>query len=98
MLQKSLETLESERSTLVSEQNALESAWKALEPERKARSEADQEVLVLWGQVIGMEEVRARLCEQVTRQKKGLSILENTCLGTYLFCFLACWFLPLSCF
>lgn len=32
-LQKSLETLESERSALVSERNALELAWKALEVE-----------------------------------------------------------------
>ena len=55
-LQKSLETLESER-------NALESARKALESEQKARSEADQEVLVLWGQVMGTEEVNARLHE-----------------------------------
>ena len=41
-LQKSLETLESERNALESERNDPESA-------RKARSEADQEVLVLQG-------------------------------------------------
>ena len=35
-LQKSLETLESERSALVSEQSALESARKALESKHKA--------------------------------------------------------------
>ena len=45
VLQRSLETLEME-------QNALES-------ERKARSEADQEVLALWGRVMGTEEANA---------------------------------------
>ena len=36
---------------------------------------------------MGTEEENARLREQVTRQVEGLSILENTCLGKYLFCF-----------
>ena len=67
VLQKSLETLESERSALVSEQNALESARKALESEQKARSEADQEVLALWGRVMGTEEANTRLRKQVAR-------------------------------
>ena len=84
VLQGTLETLEMERSALASE--------------RKARSEADQEVLALWGRVMGTEEANARLCEKVIRQKEGLSILENTHLSTYLFCFSACWFLPLACF
>ena len=66
--------------------------------EWKAWSEVDQEVLALWGQVLGTEESNARLREQVTRQEEGLSILENTRLGTNLFCFLTCWFLPLACF
>ena len=44
-------------------QNALESARKALEAERKARSEADQEVLALRGQVMGTEDASARLRE-----------------------------------
>ena len=52
-LQGALETLEME-------QNALES-------ERKAQSEADQEVLVLQDRVMGTEEVNAQLREQVTR-------------------------------
>jgi len=60
MLQKSLETLESKRNALELERNALGS-------ERKARSKADQEVLVLRGRVMGIEEVNARLREQVTR-------------------------------
>ena len=84
VLQRSLETLEMERN--------------ALESERKAGSEADQEVLALRGRVMGIEEANTRLCEQVTWQKEGLSILENAHLGMYLFCFLACWFLPLACF
>ena len=45
----------------------LETKQKALELERKARSEVDQEVLALWGRVLGMEEANARLHEQVTR-------------------------------
>ena len=53
VLQRTLETLEMER--------------KALESERKAWSEADQEVLVLWGRVMGTEEANAWLCELVTR-------------------------------
>ena len=54
---------------------------------RKAQSAVDQEVLALQGQVLGMEESNARLHEQVTRQEDGLSILKNTHLGMYLFCF-----------
>ena len=46
--------------------------------ERKVRSEVDQEVLALRGQMLGTEESNARLREQVTRQEEGLSILENT--------------------
>ena len=64
-LQKSLETLESERIALVSERSALESTRKARESERKARSEADREVLTLRGWVMGMEEASTRLREQV---------------------------------
>ena len=71
----------------MSEQSALESSRKALESERKARSEADQEVLALRGRVMGTEEANARLREQVTQQAKGLSILKNTHLGKYLFYF-----------
>ena len=55
--------------------------------ERKAQSEADQEVLVLQGRVHGTEELNAWLHEQVARQEEGLSILENTRLGMYPFCF-----------
>ena len=97
-LQKSLETLESEQSILVSEWNALELARKALESEQKARSMVDQEVLVLWGRVMGTEEVNAWLCAQAARQVGELSVLENFHVGTYLFYFLLCWFVPLACF
>ena len=97
-IQKSLETLKSEQSALVSEQNALELARKALESEQKARSEADQEVLALRGWVMGTEEASARLCKQVARQAEEFSTLENFRLGTYLFCFSSCWFLPSACF
>ena len=93
-LQKSLETLESEQSSLVSERNALELARKTPESEQKARSEADQEVLVLRGRVMGTEEASARLCEQVARQAEEFSTLENFHVSTYLFYFLSCWLLP----
>ena len=77
----------------------LLSSLEALESERKAQSKVDQEVLVLRGQVLGTEEPNARIHEQVTRQEEGLSILENTRLGMYLFSFLLMsWFLPLACF
>ena len=78
--QGTLETLETERNTL--------------ETERKAWSEADQEVFILRGQVMGTEEANARLRKQVTRQAEGLSILKNSYPGMYLFYFLSCWFLP----
>ena len=82
----------------MSERNTLESARKALESERKARSEADQKVLMLWGQVMGTEEASARLREQVARQAEEFSTLKNFHVSTYLFCFLSCWFLPSACF
>ena len=87
-LRGALETLETERSALVSERMALAS-------ERKAWSEADQEVLALWSWVMGMEEANTWLREQVAQQAKGLSALKNFRLGTYLLCFLSCWFLSL---
>ena len=46
---------------------ALQKSLEALELERKARSEVDQEVLMLRGQMLGTEESNAQLCEQVTR-------------------------------
>ena len=66
-LQEALAALEPERSALASKWVALESARKALEVERRARSEANQDVLVLRGQVMETEEVNTRLCTQVTR-------------------------------
>ena len=98
VLQKSLVTLELERSALASERNALELARKALESERKARSEVDREVLALRGWVMGTEEANVRLREQAARQVEGLSALEDFCLGTYLSYFSSCWFLTLACF
>ena len=80
VLQRSLETLETERN--------------ALESERMAPSEADQEVLALRGRVMRMDEANARLREHLTRQEEGLSILENTHLGMYLFCFRHVGFFP----
>ena len=35
--------------------------------------------------MLGAEESNAQLLEKVTQQEEGLSILESTCLGMYLF-------------
>ena len=63
-LQKSLAETE---VVLQSTLETLEAEQKALESEQKAWSEADQEVLMLRGQVLGTKELNARLREQVTR-------------------------------
>ena len=63
----------------------------ALEAERKARSDVEQEVVALRGQMFRVEESNARLLERVTRQEEGLSILESIRLGMYLFCL---WLMP----
>ena len=48
--------------------------------------------------MLGMEESNARLCERVTLEEEGLSILENTRLGMYLFrLWLMSWFFPFPC-
>ena len=64
----------------------LQKSFDALEAKWKARSDTEQEVVVLWGQMLRVEESNARLLERVTRQEEGLSILKSACLGTYLFC------------
>ena len=64
---------------------ALRKSLEALEAERKAWSDAEREVIMLRGQMLGAEESNSRLLERVTRQEEGISILESVCLGTYLF-------------
>ena len=83
------------------ERAALESAEKALEVERRARSEADREVLVLRGRVRETEDASARLREQVAQlreqvawQVEDLSTLEASHVGMSPFCFLLCWLFP----
>ena len=88
-LQEALAALEPKQSALASERVTLELARKALEAERRARSETDQEVLVLRGRVMETEEVNTRLCVQATRQANELSALENSHAGTFPF-FLHC--------
>ena len=90
-LQEALAALEPERA-------ALERAQKALEAEQRAQSEADQEVLVLRGQVMGMEDMSARLCEQAAQQAEDLSTLEASRIGAFLFCFLVVLIFPSACF
>jgi len=89
-LQEALAALEPERATLESAQKALEAEQRALEVEWKARSEADQEVLTLWGWVMGTEDTSARLREQVAQQAEDLSTLEASRIGAYLFVFSWC--------
>ena len=66
-LQEAFAALEPERSALASEWATLESARMALEVERRARSEADQEVFVLRGRVMGTEDASTQLRKQVAR-------------------------------
>ena len=73
-------------AALKPEQAALERAQKALKAEQRARSEVDQEVLALRGQVMGMEDASARLHEQVGRQAEDFSPLRPlTLVHTFLF-------------
>ena len=65
---------------------ALRRSLEAIEAERKAKSDAEQEVVALQGQMLRAEESNTRLLERVTSQEEGLSILESAHLGTYLFC------------
>ncbi|XP_066333791.1 uncharacterized protein [Miscanthus floridulus] len=53
------------QKSLAETEAAIQSSLEALESERKARSEVDQEGLALQGQVLGAEELNARLCEQL---------------------------------
>ena len=57
----------------------------ALEAERKARSDVEQEVVTVRGQMLGAEESNTRLLDRVTSQEEGISILESARLGMYLF-------------
>ena len=58
----------------------------ALEVGRKSRSDAEREVVMLRGQMLGAEESNTRLLDRVTSQEEGISILESARLSTYLFC------------
>ena len=58
--------LDAAKVHLVETKVALQKSLEALEIEQKARSEAQQEVVMLWGQVLGAEESNARLLEKVT--------------------------------
>ena len=55
------------QKSLAETEVALQSTLETLEMERKARSEVDQEVLVLRGWVLGTKKLNGRLHEQVTR-------------------------------
>jgi len=70
----------------------------ALEAEQKDRSDAEQEVVALWGQLLRTEESNAQLLKRMTRQEEGLSILESAHLSTYMFCpwLMPCFFLSFA--
>ena len=74
------------KAHLVETEAVLKKSLEALESERKARSDAEWEVVVLRGQMLGAKESNTRLLKRVTSQEEGLSILESAHLGTYLFC------------
>ena len=78
--------LDAAKVHLAETEAALQKSLEALKAERKARSDAEQEVVMLRGQVLGAEESNARLLKKVTRQEEELSILESAHLGMYLFC------------
>ena len=58
--------LDAAKVHLVETEAALQKSLEALEVEQKARSNAEQEVVVLWGQMLGVEESNALLLERVT--------------------------------
>ena len=62
--------LDAVKDHLVKTKAALRKSLEALEAEQKARSDAEQEVVVLQGQVVETEESNARLLEKVTRQEE----------------------------
>ena len=78
--------LDAAKAHLAETEAALKKSLEALEAERKARSDAEREVIVLRGQMLGVEESNTWILERVTQQEEGLSILKSACLGTYLFC------------
>ena len=53
----------------------LRKSLEALEAEQKARLDAEWEVVVLRGQMLGAKESNTRLLKRVTSQEEGLSIL-----------------------
>ena len=57
------------KSHLAKTEAVLQKSLEAVEVERKARSDDEQEVVVLQGQMLGVEESNARLLERVTRQE-----------------------------
>jgi len=59
--------LDAAKAQLVETEMTLGKSREALEAERKARLDAEQEVVALRRQMLGAEESNARLLERVTR-------------------------------
>ena len=78
--------LDEAKAHLVETEAALRKSLEALKVEQKPCSDAERNVVVLRGQMLGAEESNTRLLERVTSQGEGLSILESARLSTYLFC------------
>jgi len=58
--------LDAVKAHLVKTEGALQKSLEALGAERKARSNSEQEVVALHGQMLGAEESNTRLLERVT--------------------------------
>ena len=73
------------KAHLVDTEVVHKKSLEALEAEWKAWSDAEREVIALWGQMLGAEESNTQLLERMTQQEEGVYILESACLDTYLF-------------
>lgn len=62
--------LDAAKVHLVETEAALQKALEALEVEQKARSDTEQEVVALWGQVLEAKESNALLLKKVTQKRK----------------------------
>ena len=63
------------KAHLVKTKASLRKSLEALEVEQKAWSDAERDVVALWGQKLSAEESNTLLLKRVTQQEEGLSIL-----------------------
>ena len=70
--------LDATKVHLAETEAALQKSLEALEAERKARSEADREVLTLWGQVLGWRSRMPDCSRRSPSKRKGSPSLKLT--------------------